>query len=298
MATPLNYAEAYSKALAQAYPFVLYFGELWNTENRAKYKVVDAKTIQIPVVTTTGRVDGDRDNITTAKRRHSNDWETKTLENHRTWDTLVHPVDVIQTNMVASIQNATKVYNETQKFPEMDAYTISKLYELKVALDAGSTNTTVLTVENVLPIIDAALEAMDEARVPQSGRILYVTPAINTLIKNAKKITRTINLNNNTGVLQRAVTRIDELTIKPVPSELMKTVYDFTEGWKPGVSAKQINMFMVHPSVVLPVVSYDFAGMQEPSAITSGKYLYFEESFEDIFILNQRSKAMFFNTEA
>lgn len=297
MATPLNYAEAYSKALAQAYPFVLYFGELWNTENREKYKVVDAKTIQIPVVTTTGRVDGDRDNITTAKRRHSNDWETKTLENHRTWDTLVHPADVIQTNMVASIQNATKVYNETQKFPEMDAYTISKLHELKVAKD-GAVDTTVLTVDNILSIIDGAMEDMDEARVPQTGRILYVTPKVKTLIKNAKEITRMINIGDNTGAIKRDVSRIDELVIKSVPSELMKTVYDFTEGWKAGVSAKQINFFLIHPSVVLPVVSYDFAGMQEPSAITSGKYLYFEESFEDIFILNQRSKAMFFNTEA
>ena len=41
--------------------------------------------------------------------------------------TLVHPADVDQTNQVASIQNITRVYNDEQKFPEMDCYTISKI---------------------------------------------------------------------------------------------------------------------------------------------------------------------------
>ncbi|EQH19567.1 hypothetical protein [Clostridioides difficile] len=41
---------------------------------------------------------------------------------------MVHPADINQTNYVASIGNITKVYNEEQKFPEMDAYCISKIY--------------------------------------------------------------------------------------------------------------------------------------------------------------------------
>lgn len=294
----VNYAEAYASALAQAYPYVLNFGELYNTENRNKYKVVDAKTIKIPVLSTSGRVDGDRDTIGTFRRRHDNAWEVKELKNHRTWDTLIHPVDVQQSNMVMSIQNATKVYNEEQKFPEMDAYLVSKIHELKIAQDAGSDSNVVLTEDNVLSEFDKAMEAMDEAMVPQSGRILYVTPAVKRLIKTAKNITRQINLSANTGVLQREISRIDEVKIKNVPSSLMKTIYNFTGGWKPGVSTKQINMFLVHPSSILPVVSYSFTSMQAPSALTKGKYLYFEESFEDVFILNKRSKAIFFNVEA
>lgn len=81
----LNYSEAYSKALGQAYPNVLRFGALWNAENKDKYKFVDAKTIKIPHISTKGRVDGNRDVIGTITRNHDNDWETKTLKNHRTW---------------------------------------------------------------------------------------------------------------------------------------------------------------------------------------------------------------------
>lgn len=128
----LNYAEQYSRELAQAYPNVLNFGRLWSTENSTKYKVIDAKTIKIPTVSTKGRVAGNRDTIGTFTRNFDNDWETKTLSNHRQWQTLVHPQDVNQTNMVASIANVTKVMNEEQKFPEMDAYLISTLYSLKM----------------------------------------------------------------------------------------------------------------------------------------------------------------------
>lgn len=81
----LNYAESYSKALDQAYPNVLRFGALWNTENRSKYQFIDAKTIKIPHVSTKGRVDGNRDTIGTFARNFDNSWETKTLKNHRTW---------------------------------------------------------------------------------------------------------------------------------------------------------------------------------------------------------------------
>ncbi|WP_288867928.1 hypothetical protein [uncultured Parvimonas sp.] len=293
--TAVNYAEQYGNALAQAFPNVLHFGALYQTPNNSIYKVVDAKTIKIPVITTKGRKAGNRDTISGFTRNHDNDWEVKTLTNHREWETMIHPQDVNQSNMIMSIQNATKVFNEEQKFPEMDCYCVSKIHELKNAVDSESDDKTVLSVDNVLSIVDKFMEQMDEANVPATGRILYVTPAVKTLIKNAKNIMRTVDVNGNNGVISRNVSRIDELQVESVPSALMKTVYNFDEGVKPGVSTKQINMFMIHPWAVLTPVSYAFAQMEAPSAHSKGKWLYFEESFEDIFILNKRAKAIAFN---
>ena len=45
-------------------------------------------------------------------------------------------------------------------------------------------------------------------------------------------------------------------------------------------------------------VNYAFAQVGEPSALTKGKWVYFEESFEDVFILNQKAKAIAFNVKA
>ena len=130
MAT-LNYAEQYARELAQAYPYTLFSGALWNTENSSKYKVIDAKTIKIPSISVGGRTNGNRDTIGSFTRNFENDWETKTLNNHRKWQTLVHPKDIDETNQVASIANITKVMNEEQKFPEMDAYIFSTIYKLR-----------------------------------------------------------------------------------------------------------------------------------------------------------------------
>lgn len=292
MPNALNYAQAYSQALAQAYPYVLHFAALRSAENDSRYRWINANTIQIPSLTTTGRVDADRDTIGTAKRNFENAWEPKTLANHRKWSTLVHPMDIDETNQVASIQNITRVFNEEQKFPEMDAYMVSKIHsDWKAA--GGTDDETVLTVENILLIFDGWMEAMDEANVPKMGRILYVTPAIKTLLKNAKEINRFIQ--NGDPAIRRAVTSLDEVQIEDVPSALMKAAYDFTEGWKAGAGAQQINMLLVHPSAVITPEKYVFAQLDPPSAGSEGKWVYFEESYDDVFILNKRTAAIKFN---
>ncbi|MBE6771068.1 MAG: capsid protein [Ruminococcaceae bacterium] len=291
----VNYAVQYSQALDQAYPNVLHFAKYRSTANDSRYRWVNANTIEVPSISTTGRVDGDRDTIGTAKRNHSNAWVPLTLTNHRKWSTLEHPMNIDETNQVLSIQNITKVFNETQKFPEMDAYFISKVYADWIA--AGkSADTTAITVENVLSIFDAMMERMDEKNVPQSGRILSVTPPINKIIKNAKELSRFIN-NGDTSV-KRTVHDIDDVEIEVIPSDLMKTVYDFTEGYVAGEGAKQINMFLGHPSATITPEKYSFAQLDAPSAGSEGKYVYFEESYDDTFILKNKIDAIEFNIEA
>ena len=224
---PVNYAEAYERALAQAYPNVLNFGELYNVANNQTYKFVDAKTIHIPSISVTGRKNVNRDAIDGQFQRNvDNEWETKTLTFYREWSTSIDPADVMDTNMVLTIQNATKVFNETQKFPEKDAYTISKIYGDWVA-EGKTADTTALTVDNILAVFDKLMEDMDEALVPSQGRLLYVTPAVKTLLKQASNITLYKDVASQANI-NRVVDRLDEVKLITVPSFLMKTAYTFT----------------------------------------------------------------------
>jgi hypothetical protein len=75
----------------------------------------------------------------------------------------------------------------------------------------------------------------------------------------------------------------------------MKTLYDFSEDYAVDKDAQQINMFLVHPLAVITPVSYTFSRLDAPSAMSEGKYTYYEESFEDVFILNNKSNAIQFN---
>lgn len=309
-AQPLNYATDYQRALEQAFPYVLYFGKLYSTPNNGRFRWINSKTIEIPSISTTGRTNADRDSIGTAQRNYNNSWETKTLTNERKWSTLVHPKDIDQTNMVASIANITKVFNEEHKFPEMDAYTISKIYydwSTTVGGDSAHkgytghvADATAPTVDNILTLFDNMMLAMDNKRVPVSGRILYVTYEIKTMLKNAQKIERDWDVQSTADGINRVVNRLDEVEVIGVPSELMKTKYNFsdTNGWAVDGTAKQINMMLIHPNAVITPVSYSFSNLQAPTALTEGKYYYYEESFEDVFILNMKADAIQFNVSA
>ena len=311
MANALNYATKYQQALANAFPYALYFGDLWNQTGKGNYRWVDEKTIQIPRLSTTGRVNADRDTIAQATRNYDNSWESKTLENQRKWSTLVHPKDIDQTNMVASITNITKTFNEFQKFPEMDAYLISKLYSSWTTSVSGEGYTghqamkDVITGadgkidgDKVLAVFDAFVLAMDNKRVPIQGRIFYCTHEVKAALKHAASIEKRWEVQSAGNGINRSVDYLDGVKINAVPAELMKTLYNFTTGWAVSDSADQINMFMVHPMAIITPISYTFAQLEEPSALSEGKYVYYEESFEDCFILNNMAAALQFHITA
>jgi len=296
----VSYADEYQKELTGWFPNVLNFGALYATPNNNRYRWTSSKTIEIPSIRTSGRTNASRDSIGTAQRNYDNAWEPKTLSNERKWSTLIHPRDIDETNFAASIANITKVFNETQKFPEMDAYTVSKIFADWILTEdeqgvARTPDTTVLSVQNILDVFDNLMLQMDNERVPSNGRILYVTHEVNKMLKSADGISRSISVEDGPNAIDRRVNRLDEVTIIPVPAILMKTAYDFTEGYEVEDDASQINMFLVHPLAVITPVSYDFADLSAPSAVTEGKYYYYEESHEDVFILNKQSGAIRFN---
>ena len=306
----VNYATEYGRALSQAYPYVLNFGELYNTPNNGRFRWVNAKTIEIPSISTTGRVNADRDTVAFAQRNYDNKWETKTLTNERKWSTLVHPMDIDQSNMVNTIANITQVFNEEHKFPEMDAYTVSRIYNLWTTNVSGddahgaytgkTADTTVLTVASILGVFDNLMLAMDNARVPANGRILYVTHEVKKMLQNAQidannTLGRSINVESGPNAIDRRINRLDEVTVKAVPGILMKTKYNFTTDWAPASDAAQINMMLIDPRAVITPVSYTFSRLDAPSAMSEGKWVYYEESFEDVFILNKKADAIQFN---
>lgn len=292
----INYATQYAQSLSQAYPNVLHFGALFARKQEGDYRWTNSRTIEVPTVQVTGRTDFTRGVVTPAAARHGNTWTALTIRNDRYWSDLIHPRDVDETNQVLSIANITRVYNEQEKFPEMDKYLISTLFA-DYGTAGGVPIAAALTADNVLTKFDEMMENMTEANVPMAGRILYITPKVDTLLKNAASIYRNIDISAAPAGIQRALSYIDTVNIEIVPSDHMKTIYDFTTGAVVGSGAKQIQMFLVHPSAVITPVHYEFAQLDAPSATSNGHYVYFEESMEDVFILPNKFKALAFVVE-
>ena len=286
MANTINYAEQFSQFLVQKYEAEQRSFGL--TQSNPQVQWLNAKTIKLPVVTLTGYKDHTR-TIGFNSGNLTNTWEAKTLNFDRDVEFYVDAMDVDETNLVASVANIQTVFEREQAIPETDAYRFSKLYAEFVA-KGGVVDTTVLATNNFLDWFDTAMENMDDAGVPEEGRILYLTPAIYKIAKNAQGITRMMELQGGDSALNRKVWSLDDVQIVKVPSARMKTAYNFTDGFAPAKGAGQINAIAVHPDSVVARERYAYIKMFAPGtdSRTGDGYIYQNRKYGDLFVLNQR----------
>lgn len=291
----INYAEQFRPEIEQQFARELTSADL--SANK-KYKFIDAKTIKVATVTLSGYKDHARDG-TKNRGAVGNTYQPFALAHDRDIEFFVDEMDVDETNSVLSAANITATFNDEQAIPELDAYRYSKLYTDFVA-NGGAVDTTVLSVTNILATFDKMMQDMDEASVPQSGRMLKVTPPVYTMLKNAEGIQRSLDVTGGAKGINRNVRSLDEVTIVTVPSDRMKSVYDFTEGFKPGVDPKQINMMLYHTSGILaPVKVADiFLWNKGETPDSAFGYLYQNRMYSDLFVIKAKVAAIAINAEA
>lgn len=294
-----DYAELFAQQLAQKYSREMVSNDL--TLSNQGIKFLNAQTIKIPRLTVSGYKDHSRGSMGFNTGTVANDWEPKKLTHDRDIEIPIDPMDIDETNLVVEMANIQNVFEEEQAIPEKDSYRFSKLYaEAKTYKTAGAViDNTVLTAANILDWFDEQMAVMDDKSVPQEGRILYVTSAINRLLKNADGITRTINA-GAAGVIDRRVHGLDDVVIKTVPSARFKTKYDFTDGCVPAAAAKQINMMLVHPSCVISRDKYAYMKLFTPGSDsrTADKYVYQNRYYTDTFLIERKSCGIAINAEA
>ena len=289
----LNYAAQYGKAIQTAYPYLSYYADLWNMGESYRFRPLNGKTVYIPIVTTSGARAANRDQITGVFNRNFNtDWQAMTLSMDREWDTLVDPLDIVETNDVATIANVTHVFNEQHKIPEQDAYMSMKLAGFAAA--QGGVSTESLTSSTILTEWDNALAYMTNQRVNRDRVRCKMIPAVYKLLKQATGMTRFIEVTNGIQNVDRNVAKLDGVTIEEVPADMMKTAYTFTEGWAiDTATAQQINFLLYDPEAIAAPIVYDVSMISPGSAATKGKDVYYERYYYDVFMLAMRGAGVY-----
>ena len=289
----INYAAQYGRAIQTAYPYLSYYADLWNQGESYRFRPLNGKTVYIPIVTTSGARAVNRDSIDGSFNRNFDiDWQAMTLTMDREWDTLVDPMDVVETNEVATIANVTRVFNEQQKIPEQDAYMSMKLAAFASA--RGGVSTESLTSSTILAEWDKALEYMTNQRVNRDRVRCKMTPAAYKLLKQATGMTRFIEVTNGIRDVDRNIARLDGVEITEVPADMMKTAYVFTNGWAiDTANAQQINFVLYDPDAIAAPIVYDVSMMSPGSAQTKGKDIYYERYYYDVFMLAQRAAGVY-----
>lgn len=207
-------------------------------------------------------------------------------------------MDIDETNLTLSVANIQNTFETEQAIPEKDSYRFSKLHT-ELTSYSGRIDNTVVDASNFLEAFDTEMAIMDEAGVPEEGRILYVTPTMRKIIKEAEGIQRVMTV-TTPATINRNVHSLDDVVIKSVPAARMKTKYVFTEGCKPDGEAKQINWILIHPSCVVCRDKYSYIKLFTPGtdSRTADGYLYQNRSFGDLFLLEKKVEGCAMNVEA
>ena len=289
-----DYAETFTNLLQQKYAKELCSDAL--TKSNLQVQFINAQTIKLPRMTLSGYKDHTRTPGFNSGEM-SNDWEPKKLEHDRDIEFFIDPMDIDETNLTLSVANIQNTFETEQAIPEKDCYRFSKLYaELKKY--NGTVDNTALTSANILDVFDTLMTAMDEASVPEEGRILYVTPTVKKILKTAEGISRSIDVSSQSGI-DRRVHSLDNVEIKSVPSARMKTLYNFTNGCVPAEGAGQINFILIHPSCVVCRDKYSYIKLFTPGtdSRTADGYLYQNRCYGDLFLLEMKKDGCAMNVQ-
>lgn len=290
-----DYAETFTNLLQQKYAKELCSDAL--TKSNPGVKFINAQTIKLPRMAVSGYKDHTRTPGFNAGSL-SNDWEAKKLTHDRDIEFFVDPMDIDETNLTLSVANIQNTFETEQAIPEKDSYRFSKLHS-ELTTYSGRIDQTVIAAANFLEWFDEEMAIMDEASVPEEGRMLYLTPAMRKIVKEAEGIQRVMSV-TTPSTINRKVHSLDDVTIKMVPAARMKTKYDFTNGCVAASDAKQINCILIHPTCVVCRDKYSYIKLFTPGtdSRTADGYLYQNRNYGDLFLLEKKVEGCSINITA
>lgn len=298
----LNYAEQWSPELLE----ILMQGTLTSPFVTSNVRWLDAKTFHFTQMSTSGYKNHNRKGGWNEGTYVQKD-VPYTLEHDRDVEFMVDKADVDETNATASIQNISRVFEQTWVVPETDALFFSKVAQAAQKTEGyhGSTATSTYTKAKVFGMLKDILAKGKLRRYKANGSlIMYVRSEIMDALEQSTEFTRKIELTQiaegGLGIETR-VTDIDGVPIMEVIDD--ERFYD-AFNWEPenggfeplkkvaaasGVEAvtgaHKINVLVAcgQTCKTVPKISsiYYFA----PGAHTKGDgYLYQNRSFSDVFV--------------
>lgn len=159
-----------------------------------------------------------------------------TVTHDRDVEFLVDKADVAETNKTASIQNISRVFEQTQVAPETDALFFSKVAAAAKTVNGyhSATEATKFTTANVFTKLKGFLAAGKLRRYKAKGLlIMYVSSHIMDLLETSKEFTRKIEMTQiaegGMGIETR-VTDIDGVPVMEVVDD--ERFYDAFD-WEP-----------------------------------------------------------------
>lgn len=275
-------------AIELATKFAPYTDEQFSTESRKSmltnqdFDWTGAHTVKVYKISTAAMNDYDRTGETLTGGKWSRygavnnlnaNTEEFTLRRDRSFTFPVDKLDMDETS--GQLAAASALARQTREIiiPEVDKYTYGVMCE-----NAGTKPEAVsLTADNIYGSILAGSEALDNAEVPETSRVLVVTPATYAIMKMCKDIAMETDIGNDLR-LKGVIGMLDGATVIKVPANRLPEGFGF---------------MLAHPcATVAPTKLEDYTVHNNPPGISGdlveGRIVY------DAFVLDNKKLGIYY----
>lgn len=275
--------------------FIPYVDEMFTTESKKSlltnndFEWTGAHTVKVHKVNTVAMNDYDRDgsDVGTAPGdsdpviwsrygalgKVENTLEEFALSKDRSFTFAIDKMDKDETGGVLDGASALARQQREVIIPEVDTYVYGKM-----AAGAGTKETaTTLTVDNIYDEIVEGNTVLDNNEVPDTGRILVVTPDVYLLMKKNPDINMETDVAEEMR-LRGVIAILDGLTVVKVPKKRLPINFGF---------------MIAHPvATVAPTKLEEYKVHQDPPGISGelveGRIVY------DAFVLDNKKMAIYY----
>lgn len=276
-------------AINLATKFLPYVDEKFTTESKKSlltnqdFDWTGAKTVKVYKVSTSDMNDYDRPGTGENWSRYGAvqglDAVTEefTLQKDRSFTFAIDKLDSDETARNLQAASALERQIREKVIPEVDTYTYGVMCE-----KAGNApEAKELTSTNIYTEILAANQALDNAEVPETERIIVVTPDVYVLMKQCSDITMETDIGNELRI-KGVIAMVDGAMVIKVPANRLPENFGF---------------LVAHPcATVAPTKLEDYKIHEDPPGISGslveGRIAY------DAFVLDNKADALYYQATA
>lgn len=203
--------------------------------------------------------------------------EEFTLKNDRSFTFVIDKLDTDETAQQLAAASALARQQREVVIPEVDTYVYGVM-----AAGAGTKPAAVaLSETNIYDEILKATAALDNAEVPETGRVLVVAPDVYLLMKRCRDITMETDIGNDMR-LRGVVSNLDGANVLKIPASRLPKDFGFMLAHPCAtVAPTKLEDYKIH--VDLPGISGD---------LVEGRIVY------DAFVLDNKVKAIYYQAKA
>ena len=268
--------------------FLPYVDEQFSTESKKSlltnrdFTWSGAHTVKVYKISTSGMNDYDRAGTGESWSRYGAvagldaTTEEFSLTRDRSFTFAIDKLDTDETAQQLAAATALARQNREVVIPEVDAH----VYGVMCANAGHKPAAKALTASNIYTEILDASQALDDAEVPETGRVLVVTPAVYVLMKKCKDIVMETDVGNDLR-LKGVIGILDGMNVLKIPAVRLPADFGF---------------MAAHPcATVAPVKLEDYTVHKNPpgisGALVEGRICY------DAFTLDNKVKAIYYQAQ-